>query len=66
MLVNVIHPYTYKLDGNTFILGSRKECQYRDENISKFITRALDAGVRTLVHSCNRRNPISDSMQNLL
>lgn len=50
MLINIVHPYTYKLYADSLIIGPREECKERDENISKFITKSLEVECNILIH----------------
>ena len=49
-LLNIIHPYTYKLREGLFVLGSIDEYKERDEKLSAFVTRALKSRARVLHH----------------
>lgn len=42
MLVNIIHPYIYKLKGNELIIGPIQEFTERDQKVSDFVKTALD------------------------
>ena len=43
-LVNLIHPYTYRLQGNGLIIGPMEEFCERDFMAAEFLTRALERG----------------------
>lgn len=49
-LLNIIHPYTYHLEGSTLVIGGKPEWDKRDENVGLFIRQALDVGARVLLH----------------
>jgi hypothetical protein len=49
-LVNIIHPYTFKLVEDTLQMGPCKEFRERDASLSGFILAALDAGAKVLHH----------------
>ncbi len=48
-LVNVIHPYTYKLKGDSLVLGPISEYEERDKQIYTFLSQAQEMGT-TIVH----------------
>jgi hypothetical protein len=49
-LVNIIHPYTFKLIEDTLQLGPCEEFKERDANLAGFVLAALDAGAKVLHH----------------
>src|SRR3989344_6326115 len=48
--LHIIHPYTYKLDGDTFVVGPRKETHERDTQVATFVGRALKSGAEVIHH----------------
>lgn len=64
MLLNIVHPYTYKLEGSTLLLGQSPEGEAREREIrvSEFANLALQSGEKVIWHKASRGNPISDMM----
>jgi hypothetical protein len=56
-LLNIIHPYTYKLEGTTLNLGPVEEFKERDEKLRYFVDQALNYKTRVLIH--HHRHPKS-------
>jgi len=63
MLINIIHPYTYKLKEDTLVVGPIEEFEDRDKKVNSLIKKACDSGNKILVHRCHRGNPVEYSMQ---
>ncbi len=49
-MVHLIHPYTYKLEGDTFIAGPIPKHHRRDSLVAAFIDRALEKGAQVMHH----------------
>ena len=63
MLVNIIHPYVFKMQGDCLEIGPVKEHHERDVKLNYFVTAALEAQVSVLHHQYDDGHPISSSMQ---
>ena len=67
MLLNIIHPYTFKIrsnvKGNTLVIGPVKDFKERDEKVSKLIKQVIDSDNRALVQMYHGGNPMEFSMQ---
>jgi len=50
MLLNIIHPYTYKVNEETVEIGPRKEFEERDRKVASFVSRVLDSNNKVLLH----------------
>lgn len=50
MILNVVHPYTFKVSGNTLTLGSISVFDERNRRASSLIGRFLDLGKRVVWH----------------
>ena len=50
MLINIIHPYTYKLVGDTLNMGPVSEYTERDLGVAVVVNTALDKGAKVLLH----------------
>lgn len=50
MLVNIIHPYTYKIEGDTPKIGPINKFKSRDSKVSNFVKIALENGAKILNH----------------
>lgn len=59
VLLNVVHPYTYHLEGDTLLLGGKPEWDARDKKVGGFIESVLDAGGDVLMHGRVPRNSLS-------
>ena len=51
MLINIIHPHTYKGRGDSLIIGGCPENEVRDQKVADYVTKALDTNVAVLLHS---------------
>ena len=49
-LVNIVHPYTYKMSMNELQVSSEEHSTRRDELFSHFVNNALEKGARVLYH----------------
>lgn len=50
MLLNIIHPHTYKLREETLIIGPIEEFEERDRKVAFFINQVLDSKNKVLLH----------------
>ena len=50
MILNVVHPYTYKLKGTTLDIGPSEETKERDSKVSHFVQAVLGSGGRVVAH----------------
>ena len=48
MLLNIIHPHTFKQEGDTLMWGPLEERHERDVRISTFVTKAMDCGNKVI------------------
>ena len=46
MLLNIIHPYTYKFNGDTLDIGPCPEFRERDGKVRNFIKKSFDVGAK--------------------
>ena len=60
-LVNIIHPYTYKLHNDSFIIGPMEEHKERDERVNSFVTKALELRVK-VIHHGNKNSKYVDGL----
>ena len=60
-VLNIIHPYSYRLQGETFSIGPIKKYEERDAKISETIKKFLEAGARVLHHRAHEV-PISEEI----
>ncbi len=65
MLVNIIHPYVFKLQGDSLGIGPVEEYHERDVKLNRFITTALEAQVNVLHHQYHDGNFLTPIMQSL-
>ena len=49
-VLNIIHPYVYKQNGQNYVMGPIEEFQERDRRISDFVNYAINSGVKVLRH----------------
>ncbi len=49
-VVNIIHPYTYKIKGDTYVFGPIKKCEARDRTVSTVVNAALDHNASIIHH----------------
>lgn len=49
-LINIIHPYTYKLVGKELIIGRVDEYKERDQMLAEFLKQSLDNNARIIHH----------------
>ena len=54
MLLNIIHPYIYKVHGDTLKTGPIEEFNERDKRINTFVNTALNSNVEVLLHKYHR------------
>lgn len=47
-LVNIVHPYVWKVKGNAFHVGNVEEYKERDKKIVNFLRKSLDLGIKIL------------------
>ncbi len=66
MLLNIIHPYTYKVKGNSLIFGDIEEFKERDTKISSFIKLALDSNIRVMHHRDSPKNSLDGLLRDML
>jgi hypothetical protein len=73
MIVNIIHPYVYRLDENQAFLfssagttGTIDKYRERDEKIVEFIQRALTLNVKLLLHQSFEAEAEEKNTQHLL
>src|SRR3989338_2989768 len=59
--LHIIHPYTYKLKGDTFVVGPRKETKERDTQVATFVGKALESGAQ-VVHHRNKSSRFLDGI----
>lgn len=50
MLLNIIHPYTYKLKDDTIQIGPCPEYEARDRAVTQFVQKMLDLDSKVLLH----------------
>lgn len=50
MLLNIIHPYTFKLQGDGLQIGPCEEYEERDKRITSYVKTILDSGATVLHH----------------
>ena len=62
MLINIVHPYTFKLIGDTLQIGQVEEFNARDKSISDFVNFALDSKASCLVHKYIDDNVLREIM----
>ncbi len=48
--VHIIHPYTYKLEGDTFVAGPSEKDHARDSQVAAFVGRALESSAQVIHH----------------
>lgn len=65
MLVNIIHPYTFKLIGNAFQIGPVPEFEERDKNLSTLVAETLAANGRVIVHRDDDEKSLRSAMQDM-
>ena len=63
MLINIIHPYVFKLKGDTLHGGPIEEFRERDEKISKLVSNALNKGVKVLHHRAQHPESLHGFLQ---
>ena len=63
MLVNIIHPYTYKLKDGAFCIGPIEEFRERDERISEFVGECLSHKIKLLRHDCPRESSMGGALE---
>lgn len=56
-VLNIIHPYTFHMKGDSLIIGGCEEFSQRDERISEFIRQCLDKDVKTVCHFMKNAHP---------
>lgn len=64
-LVNIIHPYTYKLKDDTFIIGPIEENEERDKKVASFVKQALKSGAHVLHHRNEHPRTIDGAMHDV-
>ena len=65
MLINIIHPYTFKLTGDTLNIGPCEEYDERDRKVAAFVRKALDSKVQVLWHKYHDGKPLTHTMHDL-
>ncbi len=65
MLINIIHPYTFKLTGDTLNIGPCEEYDERDRKVAAFVRKALDSKVQVLWHKYHDGKPLTHTMQDI-
>ena len=63
MLLNIIHPHTFKQVDKTLMIGSYEPYLERDEKVASFVERALDSRVKILVHKYSDGDFIADVLR---
>lgn len=63
ILLNVVHPYTYHLDGDTLVIGGKPEWDERDKKVGSFIQKTLDSDQRVLMHGRVPRNTLNYGLE---
>lgn len=64
MLLNIIHPHTFKGEGDTSIIGPSEVNHERDIKISNFVKNAMDQGNKVVSHKY-RSLSVVDHLANL-
>lgn len=62
-MLNIIHPYTFKIDNDTLLIGSSDNSRERDRNVCEFIKKCLDARIRVIAHFIRDANPLTPLME---
>ena len=65
-LINIVHPYTYKLEGDTVFIGPFPEFEKRDRKIVSFIRKYLDLGHQVLHHRDKNPKHIDGALRDIL
>ncbi len=65
MLINIIHPYTFKLTEDTFQIGPCEEYEERDQKVATFVKEALSSEAKVLWHKCHDGDPVKYIMHEL-
>ena len=63
MLLNIIHPYTYKFNGDTLDIGPCPEFRERDEKVRNFIRKSFDVGANVILHNYSEGSCIGDGLR---
>src|SRR3989338_265709 len=50
MIVNVIHPWTYKLNGDKLEIGAIRKYSKRDNKVSDFVRACTESGIQIVCH----------------
>jgi len=63
MLLNIIHPHTFRQVGDTLMIGPYEPYKERDEKVSAFVTRTLDSGKKVISNNYSDGYFISDCLR---
>ncbi len=61
-LVHLVHPYVYKLQGDTFMIGPIEAFRERDLKVAEFLRLALDLDHQVLHHRHHRADTLDGSL----
>lgn len=48
--IHIIHPYTYKLEGDAFVAGPSRKNRKQHTQVATFVGRALESGAQVIHH----------------
>lgn len=63
--VHIIHPYTYRLKGDTLQLGPVEEWAERDLKVTRFVEEGLEIGAQVFCHLRQPLNSLSGAMEKM-
>ena len=63
ILLNVVHPYTYRLAGSTLFIGGKPEWDVRDKKVAEFIKQTFAYGGRVIYHRAHPADSLDGAMQ---